>query len=122
MTKHAMTKRVARLLFLVVLISLSIAFLWQFGPSQATQVPHLDKAVHFAAFFILAFTFHRAFPVPIWIGLPLLVLYGIAIEYAQSLTPYRSGDGWDLVADAAGVVGYYLVNAAVVHWRKKRQA
>lgn len=32
-----------------------------------------------------------------------LVLFGAGIEVLQTLVPYRSGDLWDLLADAAGV-------------------
>lgn len=111
----------ARVLFAVVLVTLSVLFLWQFGPVSSSRVPHFDKLVHFGAFFVLAFTFHRAFPIPLWAGILVLTLYGVAIEIAQSLTPYRSAEIMDLVADAAGVVSYYLVHWVYQTWRQRRQ-
>lgn len=111
----------ARVLFVVVLVTLSVLFLWQFGPVSTPGFPNFDKLVHFGAFFILAFTFHRAFPIPLWAGIVLLTLYGLAIEVAQSLTPYRSADAMDLVADAAGVVSYYLVHWGYRSWRQRRK-
>lgn len=111
----------ARVLFVVVLVTLSVLFLWQFGPVSTPRFPNFDKLVHFGAFFILAFTFHRAFPIPLWAGIVVLTLYGLAIEVAQSLTPYRSADVMDLVADAAGVVSYYLVHWGYRSWRQRQQ-
>ena len=110
----------ARIIFVVLICLLSVLFLWQFGPSTVSTIPHMDKAVHFGAFFILAFAFHRAFPLPIWVALPLLTAYGLAIEYAQSLTPYRSADWLDLVADAAGATAYYALHWLHKLWRRSR--
>ncbi|RUO39168.1 hypothetical protein CWE22_10445 [Pseudidiomarina aestuarii] len=103
-----MSKRwFARLLFVLVLIGLSVAFLAQIQANAVPRFEHLDKVVHFVAFFILAWTFHRAFPIPWWLAVLILTGYGLAIEYIQGLMPYRSSSGWDLVADAAGAATYY---------------
>lgn len=109
----------ARVIFAVVLVLLSVLFLWKVDASQAAGIPYFDKIAHCGAFFILAFTFHRAFPLPLWAGVLILTLYGLAIEYAQSLMPYRAAEAWDLVADAAGVLGYYATNAVWVKWQQR---
>jgi len=111
----------ARIIFVTVLVILSVLFLWQFGPSSTAGIPYFDKMAHFGAFFVLAFTFHRAFPLPLWAGLSVLTAYGLAIEWAQSLIPYRAAELMDLVADAAGVLCYYGVHFGWQRWQQRRQ-
>lgn len=113
-------KNTARLLFLLVLIALSAIFLMRFSPGDLPRFEHADKIVHFAAFFILALTFHRAFPIPVWVALIILTAYGLAIEYVQNLLPYRQASMGDLLADAAGAASYYLVAWLFYQWRKAK--
>ncbi|WP_369742631.1 VanZ family protein [Pseudidiomarina sp. PP-1MA] len=108
---------VARIVFVMVLIALSMAFLMQVSTGGIPRFEHADKVVHFAAFFVLALTFHRAFPIPIGAALVVLTLYGLAIEWAQHLLPYRSASAGDLLADAAGAVSYY----GLFWWRFERK-
>lgn len=109
-------KNAARLVFLLVLIGLSAIFLMRFSPGDLPRFEHADKIVHFGAFFILALTFHRAFPIPVWVALIILTAYGLAIEYVQNLLPYRQASMGDLLADAAGAASYYLI----AWWRYHR--
>lgn len=111
-------KNMARMVFLLVLVGLSAAFLMQVSSYSLPRFQHLDKVVHFGAFFILALTFHRAFPLPFWLALMILIGYGLAIEYIQGLLPYRSSSWGDLLADAAGAASYY----GLIWWRYRREA
>lgn len=115
------SRNVARLVFLVVLVGSTIAFLMQISTGTVPRFEHLDKVVHFAAFFILALTFHRAFPIPIWAALLLLIGYGLVIEWVQDILPYRSSSVGDLIADAAGAVSYYTYVFVRFQWRKRAQ-
>lgn len=110
------SKNMARMIFVLVLIGLSVIFLMQVSNNSLPRFQHLDKVVHFGAFFLLALTFHRAFPLPFWLALIILTGYGFAIEYIQGLLPYRSSSWGDLVADAAGAASYYLF----AWWRYRR--
>lgn len=110
------SRNIARLIFLIVLIGLSAAFLMQVSSNQVPRFENADKVVHFVAFFVLALTFHRAFPIPIWAALIVLTLYGVAIEWVQGMLPYRSSSVGDLVADAAGASTYYVW----AYWRFRR--
>jgi VanZ family protein len=110
-------KNMARIIFLLVLIGLSAAFLMQVSSNTLPRFQHIDKLVHFGAFFVLALTFHRAFPLPFWLALIILTSYGLAIEYIQGLLPYRSASWGDLVADAAGAASYYML----IWWRYRRR-
>jgi len=111
-------KNMARIIFLLVLVGLSAAFLMQLSSNSLPRFQHLDKVVHCGAFFVLALTFHRAFPLPFWLALMILIGYGLAIEYIQGLLPYRSASWGDLLADAAGAASYY----ALIGWRYRRVA
>ncbi len=113
------SRSVAKVIFLLVLVGLSVAFLVQVSPSSLPRFEHADKVVHFGAFFVLALTFHRAFPIPIWAGLIILTAYGLAIEWVQDMLPYRTGSFGDLLADAAGAASYYAFFGW--HFERKRQ-
>lgn len=115
------SRNVARVVFLVVLIALSIAFLVQISAGGVPRFQHLDKVVHFVAFFVLALTFHRAFPIPIWAALIILTGYGLAIEWAQDMLPYRQASIGDLIADAAGAVTYYALTYVRFRMRLRQQ-
>lgn len=100
----------ARALFFVVLSTATFLFLWQFPSTGAQSIPHLDKLVHFGIFFVLALTFHRAFALSVKLSLLILVCYGFLIEIAQSYAPGRSADVYDWLADASGVVAYFILH------------
>jgi VanZ family protein len=98
-------------------ITLSILFplsLWlalipvdQYVPSAIFS----DKILHFVVFFGFAVLLDMARPTKqFWLqyGLPLIV-YGAVIEVLQSFSIYRSFSVWDGVADAAGVVVFWLI-------------
>ena len=70
-------------------------------PPQALDI--WDKAQHAIGFMVLAALGLAAFPRqyrPLTWG---LLVFGLAIELAQSLTTWRQGDVWDWLADAIGI-------------------
>ncbi|KFZ28430.1 hypothetical protein IDAT_08960 [Pseudidiomarina atlantica] len=111
------SKNWARLFFLVLLAAITTIFLIQVSSGELPRFQHLDKVIHFGAFFVLAWAFYHAFPVPIWLALMLLTGYGLLIEYVQQMLPYRSSSWGDLAADAAGAASFY----AIAWWRHRRQ-
>ncbi|RUO58763.1 VanZ family protein [Pseudidiomarina insulisalsae] len=116
------SKNWARVIFLVLLVAVTAAFLLQVSSGALPRFEHFDKLVHFGAFFVLAWAFYHAFPIPIWLALLVLTGYGLLIEYVQELLPYRTSSWGDLVADAAGAGSFYLL----AWWRfmrhRKRKA
>lgn len=69
-----------------------------------------DKLIHFISFFILIFLFDKSFKKPLSIfSLGLLFSYGVFLEFAQSLTPTRSPELLDLLADSIGLLVYYVL-------------
>lgn len=108
---------IARLTFIIVFLGVSALFFTQ-NPPSGPQIPHLDKAIHFGLFFILAASMHYAFRLHwIW-SMLLLTGYGIAIELIQQQLPTRGADFWDVVADVAGAATFYLLLAL---YKKKRR-
>ena len=79
-----------------------------------------DKTDHWSAFFTLALLVTHAFPqASFWRRIvPALIAYGIGIEIAQALTPDRSADWHDVVADAIGVFGYGAIAHLVQRLRQ----
>ena len=90
---------------LVFWVSLSGIFLLSLLPVDQLppQTAHVwDKAQHAIGFFWLGLCGHAAFP-RAWIRVLIgLLLAGLGIELAQTLTPWRQGDPLDWLADAVG--------------------
>jgi hypothetical protein len=92
-----------------VLLSLYVLF-WPSPTGGGVTVPGADKAVHAGLFLLLAGTAALRFGVGLRV-LAAVLGYAALSELVQAgLLAERSGDGWDLLADAAGaVVGRQLV-------------
>jgi VanZ family protein len=64
-----------------------------------------DKYGHLVAYGTLMFWFGQSYKGgKRWITVAALVALGIALEFVQRWTGYRSLDVWDMAADAAGVL------------------
>ena len=68
-----------------------------------------DKAQHAGAFLLLSLIALYAFPKKTGAVIGGMLLYGAAIEVAQSATGWRYGDWHDLLADAVGIVVGFAV-------------
>lgn len=106
----------ARWVFAILLVSATVAFFWQFPPSQQPGLPYADKLVHFGIFFVLSATLHKAFALPGRWSFLLLACYGLLIEVVQSYLPGRGSDIYDWLADSLGVLAYF----GIVYWLRKR--
>lgn len=82
---------------------------------------HADKIAHFGLFFILAGSLHLAFRPRVWLGLLLLLIYGVTIEIVQHHVPGRGADVWDVVADMAGALTFYALRLMVKIPRRRRR-
>jgi VanZ family protein len=83
-----------------------VAFIWVMSliPLSMPAVPNSDKIGHFLAYGLLALCFgliRQQKLALIWL---LASLMGVAIEFAQALTPYRSFDTLDMLANAGGAL------------------
>jgi VanZ family protein len=91
-----------------VLLSLYVLF-WPSPAGGGVAVPGADKAVHAGLFLLLtgtaALRFGAVLPV-----LALALVYAGASELVQAaLLAERSGDAWDVLADAVGAVAGWLL-------------
>ena len=96
-----------RTIFRILFCTLLLAVFWLAlmpAPNIAKLVSWQDKIEHAALFAGLALLALAAWPQrPLAIALGLLV-YGAAMEVAQSFTAHRVGDPWDWLADAVGLL------------------
>lgn len=97
-------------LAVIAFVGVTAIMLWPMtGSSAPSSWPHLDKLVHFVAWLGLAFA--------VWPGtrkwmdgslarVALIVValgvWGIVVELLQGLTPTRTPDAWDALADFLG--------------------
>lgn len=87
--------------WLCVLVVLTLALL---PPAPYLPTTPWDKANHvlaFAVLMLLGCGSYRDRTTAVLLG---LLAYGGAIELLQALTPYRTGDATDLLADATGLL------------------
>ena len=80
-----------------------------------------DKSNHALAFMVLAFISYWAWPGRTVSALTGLLTYGGLIEVLQSLTPSRSAEFGDLIADGVGLLTGTLLARVVSHWMPRRQ-
>lgn len=87
-------------------------------PGSAVPVKYNDKLLH-ALGFVFFMVWFCGLVRPrhmVWVALSLL-LYGLLMEYLQSLSPVRQAEGLDLVADSVGILlGWLLSLAGLRHW------
>lgn len=110
---------------LVVAAILYLSLARTSAPDDMPQIPHADKIVHFIMYLGVMLAFYldvyrqslsqKSFRRRLVWGLFLCVVFGGVVELLQMYcTTYRTGDWWDWVADALGVLagawsGRYLV-------------
>ena len=94
------------------------------APMPLADVPDIDKWLHAVTFAILALWFTGQYARPSYWRIAVgLIVYGAAIEFGQSLIPYRTAEWGDLAADAAGVVaGVMIALVATGGWSERAEA
>lgn len=89
------------------------------GAVAAPDIVSIDKIGHFGVFGLLATLIARTQPRSRWwLGVALASLYGICDEYRQSLTPGRSVEFADWVADTTGAAFAVSVYAKWAYYRR----
>ena len=70
-----------------------------------------DKLVHGVVYALLFFLSVQAFShrCPKWSLALVLAAFGLSMELAQSMTSYRQADGWDMLANTAGILIVWLL-------------
>jgi len=109
----------AQVLFYVALIAISwLALSMQSDPAITTG---WDKGNHLLAFFTLYLLLDFAYPFGDGAKIGLLLLYALLVECIQGLIPWRAFSLLDLVADLAGLLGYWIVRS-IGRWRRLVQS
>ena len=88
---------------------LAILVLSLMPPSSGLPTTGWDKSNHMLGFGTLGFLGVRSWPNRTVVVLAALLAYGGLIEVLQSLTPYRSAEWADLLADGVGLAVGLLI-------------
>jgi len=76
-------------------------------------VQYSDKIFHATTYFILMGWFSGIYlPSRFWLIALAFALLGVALEFLQTLFPYRFFDPWDIAANISGVAIAWLVAVA----------
>ena len=107
-----------------VVITLMILGLWVATTKLdiETSFAISDKIIHVVVFFGFAMLLDLAssrHPFWLWKGLPLLA-YGVFVEVLQYFTPFRSFSVLDILADFSGIMLYFLLKIALIHFDKNQ--
>jgi len=107
-------------LFMAYLAGAILVFSYLFfSPQNIPQnIPNSDKIGHIIVFFVLSFLLFKAATIRRRWQMLILLTYGIVVECVQAFIPYRSGSVDDVVADAAGILLFYLVTNVNYLWVK----
>ena len=96
-------------LFIILIIAISVLSL--LPPKSGLELGKSDKINHFLAYAILSLNFGfisskiRSY----FIGIPILIAYGILIEFFQGLVPGRDPSFYDALANSVGVfLGFFI--------------
>ena len=109
-------KNLFSILVALLLLYLSLANADTFRKVQINSIPNFDKLVHFGMYFVLMSVIileHRknlSNPLNLFLLALIPLSYGILMEILQlTLTTTRTGDVYDALADAAGVLASALL-------------
>ena len=93
--------------WLLVLVAMVMSVL----PGLPTfPVLYSDKIFHASTYFVLMIWFSGIYlPSRYWSIALALALLGVALEFFQTLFPYRFFDSWDIAANMTGVAIAWLV-------------
>jgi VanZ family protein len=101
-------------MLIIWLLALVIGSLLPLSGSPGIQ--HGDKIQHFIGYAVLAILIFRL-RTRIGLAFALATIFGVLIEFAQALTPWRSFDPADMLANALGA----LLGLSVWYWCSRRK-
>jgi VanZ family protein len=110
-------KNIFSILTALLLLYLSLTNPEKFAKGELTRIQNIDKIVHFGMYFLMMSVIiieHRKSirnPVNLFLMALIPLVYGVLMEILQlTLTSTRSGDFYDGLFDAAGIL------ASVILW------
>ncbi|MDC0588491.1 VanZ family protein [Porticoccaceae bacterium] len=72
------------------------------------------SSIYAALFFLCARAYGRRYPLVLLAF--ILAAFGLSMEIAQSMTSYRQGDHWDMLANLSGILAVW----AVMAWKRRQ--
>jgi VanZ family protein len=99
------------LLILLILVFIGIAILSLLPPKSMEEIGKHDKINHFIAYLVLSFNFGLVVKkLKTFLScLPVLISYGLLLEYCQGFVPGREQSWLDALANSVGVfTGFVL--------------
>ena len=110
---------------LIIMLLVLVAVLMPSSGTPTVEIPHADKIVHAGMFVVLTVCFYleylsakKELPNAICVFMGIIAFGGLT-EVLQSLTPDRTMDIYDLVADT---IGGLTVIVAMKLWYKKNHS
>ena len=107
----AMKQKNKLFLVLFIILIIAITVLSLLPPKSGLELGKSDKLNHFLAYAILSLNFGfisskiRSY----FIGIPLLIAFGILIEFFQGFVPGRDPSFYDALANSAGVFSGFFI-------------
>jgi VanZ family protein len=103
------TRHKYQILFWLFVAATIVASLMPGGGGALFQLQ--DKVAHAAIYALLFFCSVQAYGnrFPLWLLALLMACFGLSMELAQSMTSYRQADGWDMLANATGILLVWLL-------------
>lgn len=108
-------------LFYLALAVATWGFLKDVSGVPSQWMPN-DKVMHVLIFVVLGSLWHLGFGNATstrLLGFVALAAYGALIEVLQGMTPVRSADPWDWLADTLGLVIAQLLSQPFQKWRRQ---
>lgn len=72
------------------------------------------SSIYAALFFLCASAYGRRYSLALIAF--ILAVFGLGMEIAQSMTSYRQGDHWDMLANLSGILAVW----AVMAWKRRQ--
>jgi VanZ family protein len=97
---------VSYLLWLSATVVVGVVTTLSLLPSETMELPTNDKIGHFLAYAVLSLNLElltKANKELIWL-IPVIILYGIMIEFIQGTIPGRESSFLDILANSTGVL------------------
>ena len=95
--------------FWLLIVATIMASLMPGGGKPLFQLQ--DKVAHTVIYALLFFCSVQAYShrLPLWLLALVMASFGLSMEFAQSMTSYRQAEGWDMLANASGILLVWLL-------------
>ncbi len=119
--QHARRWQMASTFLLLAVLAvtlLPVVWFWPDKVDMLAWIKSIDKWLHGITFLVLSIWFAGQYrPRSYWRIAVGLLAFGLVIEICQRMVSYRTADGFDVAADAAGIIiGLAIATAGAGGW------